>query len=451
MNIKYNVVSAMSLINDILSKALNPNPIGQRNPVTAGFKKSIQIIESLLLGEGIGMISIRDISDNPIAKAIYNCNYLVIDGGHRCRALRDFFMGKFPVNGMTFAMHEDVDLNQIQIPVAMYTCTAAEASHLFKSINTTTPTNFMEMLMSNEESDAAEVIRKHVQFFKEYDNEDQVHPLFGYKVSESNGKIKCDYFDGDLPNPRGKWYEWLAIAIIRSVHRGIVDAGQNQIEDLIEGEPQITKAAMQRVIAFLDSCVELKYYRSRKFNSDIFSAYMLWYFDLLSDGDFIIEDKNKFFGAFMNAYSMLTGTGNTELDDVTIEFKGVIEFVKAFVRRNIKNWANAEAQHMVAMQFALLLTHEDLGIIRLHKKRSLSANQREEKLHIDGGVCAIDGLPLLYCDAVYAHDTPWSKGGVTAFEEGAMVRACHNRDMGTMTLDQYRAALAAGVDFGQAA
>ena len=329
IKIDYDVISVQDIVNMVITKVLNPNPIGQRGPTTSGFKKSSKIVESIIVGEGFGMISIRDIRNNPIAKAIYNCDFLVIDGGHRCRALRDFYQGKFPVFGKTFSMYDDLNLNDMKIPVAYYQCTSAQASHLFKSINTTTPTNFMEMVMSNEESSAAETIRRLVTSVFEYNNDDKIHPLFRFNVAQNTGKIKLDYFDGDLPNPRAKWYEWVAIAMIKAM--GGRDAGQNEIENLIEGEPNITKIAMKRVNKFFDVCVELKNHRGRKFNADVFSAFMLFYFDLLSDGDFVIDDKFSFFSLFMGAYTAYTGNNDRKYEGVSIQFKNEKEFVKSFV------------------------------------------------------------------------------------------------------------------------
>jgi len=51
----------------------------------------------------------------------------------------------------------------------------------------------------------------------------------------------------------------------------------------------------------------------------------------------------------------------------------------------------------------------------------------------------IEAVVLLELDdAVFGHDTPWCKGGRSELSNGAMIRAEHNRDMGTVTLDEYR-------------
>ena len=79
--------SAQTIVQWLSEGMLNPDPIGQRPPTSSGPKKSIGIIASMLDGYGMGMITIRDISDDDFLRALYGCDYLVIDGGHRCRAL----------------------------------------------------------------------------------------------------------------------------------------------------------------------------------------------------------------------------------------------------------------------------------------------------------------------------------------------------------------------------
>ena len=68
---------------------------------------------------------------------------------------------------------------------------------------------------------------------------------------------------------------------------------------------------------------------------------------------------------------------------------------------------------------------------------------REELLARQGYKCAIDGLPLELCDAHYAHDIAWHDDDIRnpIVSENMMVRSKHNRAMGTITLEEYRAVL----------
>ena len=71
ITIEYSVIPVQKIVDMVITKVLNPNPIGQRGPTSSGFKKSAKIMETVVTGQGFGMLSIRDIRDNPVAKAIY--------------------------------------------------------------------------------------------------------------------------------------------------------------------------------------------------------------------------------------------------------------------------------------------------------------------------------------------------------------------------------------------
>ena len=55
-----------------------------------------------------------------------------------------------------------------------------------------------------------------------------------------------------------------------------------------------------------------------------------------------------------------------------------------------------------------------------------------------GYVCDVEGLPLVWADAEAAHIKAHAKGGETVIDNCAMIRKIHNRDMGTMDVDEYK-------------
>jgi len=428
----YMQLTAQDLIDLTISGKLNPDPIGQRPPVTKGPRKSIAIVSSLLNGNGIGMITLRDISEDAEAQKVYpGVKYLVIDGGHRIRAMKNFYQNRFPVNKLTFNMMEDLDLSNIIVPITSCVCTPKEATDLFRVINTTTPVNFMEMVMSDDTSNVTKEIRTRTTFYKEYDNEPS--PLFERKT-DRRGDITSAYFDME-PNHRRKWDEYVAIAMIKSMGGGNVDAGQTQIEDLVEGG-KISK--LDVVDRFLTDIQKVGDSRSRKFNTDIFSALQLVWFGLYeSNRNFKIEDHKKFAQEFMKVYSKLTGNKDASLNDLTIkDEKGEPVFVKEFFRKNQKNFANSSVQKICFDQFMELTSIENLGVVCRDDRRSLSTSEREERLALQDYKCAIDGLPLELADSVWGHDTAWAKGG--DLEDGAVIRRSHNTDMGSTTLEEYK-------------
>lgn len=429
------VMSAQKIVDLLNTGKLNPDPIGQRPPVSSGVKKSVAIIKGLMNGYGCGILTIRDIRNDTKAQKIYGCDYLVIDGGHRCRALKAYYSGKIVVNGEKY-IDSDFDLNQVQIPVDMRVCTSKEASILFKNINTTTPTNFMEMIMSDEESSMCEYIRKQTSYVREYNNEP--HPIFE-KILKPDGKLVVTHWFDQQPNPRRRWDEFVAIATIRAIGKGLVDAGQTEIEELCNNDAPLSSSTKTMVNDFLDATLRLRQFRKFQLNDAIFSAFSVYYFGLVGKhGKFKISSEETFFKNFMSTYTRLTGKQDRALEEKTLEYKGTTQFVKEFVRKYRRHSADSTAQKIVFDLFTKYSKGDIIGITVLDSTRSLSKTDREEALAAQGYVCAIDGLPLNLDDAVFGHDTPWSKGGKSELDNGAMIRAEHNRDMGTVTLDEYR-------------
>lgn len=439
---KYDVEvwSAQKLVQMLITGRLNPDPIGQRPAVTASNKKSIKIVRGMLKGFGCGMLTVRDIRNDPEAQKIYKCDYLVIDGGHRCRAIKAYFEGKFHIDGKFFNDYEENIFEQIDIPVDLRVCTAKEASVLFKAINTTTPTNFMEMIMSDEESEACKYFRTLTTYVKEYKNEP--HPLFARNFG-TDGHVYPKNFDNGLMNPRRRWDEYVAMATIRSMGKGLCNAGSTEIESLAEDNEVITKVAQSQVKDFLDLALEFKEHRKKTFNDAVFSAFFIYYFGLVQKyKKFTIlnEDKVDFFNNFRQVYTRLTGNQDRDLENTMTVYEGRQHYVKEFVRKNRTNFANGALQQKV---FELMEEFRDGPdcVTPLDTKRSLNSNEREEALAAQGFKCAIDGLPLELDEAVFGHDTPWCKGGESHALQGAMIREEHNRDMGTTTLDEYRMVL----------
>ena len=435
------ILSVQSLIELTLSQKIHPNPIGQRPPVARTFKKAEEIVKSVLSNYGMGLITLRDIRDDPEAQVIYpGYDYLVVDGGHRIRSITDFFKCKFAVNGKTYSLMSDVDLSEFSAQVCYCVCSSREATELFRSINTTTPVNFMEMVMSDDVSKVCYEIRSRTSYVKEYDNTPK--PLFDIETDQ-RGNVKTKCFSEDMPNPRRKWDEYVAISMIKAVGSGNVDAGQREIEALVYGD-QITKTALNAVDRFLEDSFLFRKNRSNtgstKFNSDTFAAFQLVWFGLYGEcKEFTISDYSKFTREFMRVYSLLTGTSNTHLNDETIVVKKEKVFLKEFFRKNQKNFSNSLVQKECFNQFMKLTTIDKLGVVNRTEKRSISSSEREERLAIQGYVCALDGAPLSLEDSVWGHDTPWAKGGNLG--DGAVIRNSHNRDMGSTTLDEYRSVL----------
>lgn len=431
MNIITKMVSALELIDLIIRGKINPDPIGQRGPVTQGTGKSEGIIESLLDGYGIGMITLRDIREDADMQKLYpGTDYLVIDGGHRTRALAGFYQNKFSVRKQIFKTM-DINLEDFSIPVMEVTCNSEQATAMFRNINDTTPVNFIEMVMANEVSEICKQVRTRTKAYDEYGNIPL--PIFDTTI-KNDGKLHACHWDGGAPNPRRKWDEYVLIAMLKASGGGNVAAGQAEIEPFAD-TGSITKTALTVVDNMFLDALKFRQSRGKKFNKDIFAAFQLIWFGLYEQNkNFKITDMDAFTKSFMRTYSKFTGNSNSTLNDEIITFQKKSYFVKEFIRANTKNFANADVQRKC---FELLYADMgNAGITFRDENRSVNSNVREELLALQDYTCAIDGLPLTLEDSVLGHDTPWAKGGSTV--DGKVIRKTHNRDMGSVTIDEYR-------------
>jgi hypothetical protein len=440
MKVTYMQKSALEILQLAISGKLNCDPIGQRPPTSQGHGKSTEIIRSLLSGVGIGMITLRDISQSDDMQKIYpGVDYLVIDGGHRIRALVKFYQNKFAVDNKKFK-ELNIDLDQFMIALDITECTSQEAIEKFRNLNQTTPVNPMEMLMCDDQSEICRTIRSITRYYPEYEN--TPHALFETWFDKS-GDEKSRFFDM-APNNRRKWDEYAFLALIKCHGGGNVDAGIAKFYHAVEKEYNgiclLNKTALKNVSRFLDDAhgfaAERKPY---KLNTDIFAAFQLVWFALFEKNkNFKIDNYGKFYQAFMTVYSLLTGNADTSYNKKTITYRNEIHLIKEFIRKNMTNFANSSVQKEVAKYFLNEFSSDpaDYGVIFRESKRSLTTSEREQKLAIQGYKCAIDGEPLRLEDSVWGHDTAWAQGG--ELMDGAVIRKTHNRDMGTTTLNEYR-------------
>lgn len=441
MKTTFEVWTIAKIIKLAQSKKLHPNPIGQRPSVSGGHSKSQGIVRACILGFGIGMITIRDIRNDTEAQKIYpGYDFLVIDGGHRVRGLVNYYLGKFKINGKSYN-ESDYDFESMTVPVDIKECTSREAIEIFSNLNETTHVNPIEMIMSDDISQICREVRSLTQYYPEYKN--KPHPLFERTINRNDEEVAVKF--NTYPNPRREWDKYVFVAIHKVIGGGNVDAGEKDSQDLIDQEYQgnnrVNKTVMKTVNDFLNDVNDFQTYQYIKLNGDIFSALQLVWFDLYSrNPTFKITDMEAFFDEFKRVYTLLTGK-DTTYNDRTIVIDGLTVNLKEYVRKNMKNFSNGKAQREVAKIFCdeMLSEPKDFGVTFRDEKRSLTTAERDEKLALQGYRCAIDGKPLRLQDSVWGHDTAWAKGG--KLEDGAVIRKSHNRDMGSMTIDQYRQAL----------
>lgn len=444
------------VLNEVTVGIINPDPIGQRPPVQSGWKKSQGIIDSILRGFSVGTITVRDIKNDSKNQKVYKgVDWLVLDGGNRIRAIRDFMRGRFAtkkcedlpqISNKTFLQLSEeyrLKLEETDLQFTVYTCNDSEGTQIFRRLNTVTPVNQIEMIMANDTSTPAKIIRSTVKSYKEYDY-NQINPLFEI-ITKSDESKKAVHWATDV-NPRRKWDEYVAIALLKSISGGNFDAGLQRIEKMVDEDWDISKSNLDTANRFLQDIKLImdEMGSKKKLNSDIFAALQCVWFGLLEKNKvFKIEDYNTFAKEFFKAHRELTGTNPSELDERTFKFNTgsrenpgtKTEIVRKFARTAIKNFANPAEQHEASRLYLTLMNIDD-AILNPQETRSADAKTRFDKLVEQNYLCAIDGEPLNFDDAVWGHDTAWRNGG--QLEDGAVIRNTHNRDMGTTTLEEYR-------------
>ena len=447
-----NVIKTVSVtIEEVRNGTINPDPIGQRPPVSTGLKKPRGIIDSVINGYSIGVITVRDIWEDDENQKIYeNVKWLVMDGGNRIRAMRDFKKGDFTTtDGKTYLSLNDEErelFDKTELLFQVYTCDNHEATEIFRRLNTVTPVNQIEMIMANDTAQITKEIRTRVKTFKEYGSNSTQHKIFKTELKD-DGKDKSLYWNTPV-NPRRKWDEYVAIVFIKVMGGGNVAAGLDEIEDLVNSGPVITSRVKKLTDTFFNDALEVIDLLDTKMNANSFGAFQAVWFELLERNKvFAISDHKKFGDEFFKAHTSLTGTSKLVKDKYEDDIRNfktgergstniVRELVKTFARSAIKYPSNPSQQQEVAK---LYLAEMDIDEAILYKdtRRTVSKDEKFEMLVSQDFRCAIDGEPLSINDAIFGHDTPWSKGGV--IEDGAIIRKEHNVAMGAlMNLDEYR-------------
>ena len=414
-------------------------PVGQRLPVySKDNTKSIGIISTLSAGFDIGTMTLMKLNDH--AKFLYES----IDGGHRKRALWSYLQDEFEVNGKYFSQlsekKQDAFLDT-ELSFTVYDAlNSATKGNIFRTLNKTTDVNFIEKLNSYGDIPIANYVRETVRIIKQIDNE--YHSLFEYTMNPKKEGPTYKYLSFD--NDRLKQDH----AFARIVHRYIQHPKQllggssdSELEEMYEDSKLEMKGIpVAKIKEHLDFLRKVAIHRKQEFKTGLtqhdFKALSYLYF-YLSDtyGSFKIPDAEEFFKAYGRANKSLT---NKEGDYADIVHQPSGYSVQVMYKKYIAApWDGKKISTAIFYLLGEMGNIEDLIEIQ-DKKRSFTANEKEAKLAEQNFVCAVDGKKLEWDDAHAAHITAHANGGRTNYSNLAMVRACYNKEMGTMNLNEYK-------------
>lgn len=442
----------------VISNTLNPDPLYQRNSTVDAYQcdKNVGIILSIFQGFGIDTIIVRDISvyekTAELRKLYPYYKYLVVDGGHRCRAVKYFMMNKFAVNiNGEEKCYSDLSEEERElflnasVLMKYVVCTSEQARQLFLAINKMTKTNEIETIMADDVNPVCRWIREHTWNYREYKNKEKVHPIF--KVGTSD-KFEYETEYWNKPNTGGSFFYHSFITLAKAIGRGNVNAGQRVWEKLVADEVVITEKDEETWIKFFDDLLEYQdiVNHSSKINDEIFGFFSCVWFELLSryglegfrlDMETFAKDLAK---KRAELTSKVSKSNVSKYDSMLMKnIDGVDTDVKTLIREYVKAFSHGDKQSFAGRFILSEMGEEmsDFGVIVLDTRKNPSKKDRELMLQQQGSKCFIDKMPLKLKDAHAAHIVARADGGVSDISNYRMVRKAHNIRMGTMNLNEY--------------
>ena len=430
---------------------LHTNPVGQRSATSAVFgnKKNKRIIECIMDGTGIGLMIFRDITkcDEEEIKRLYpTFKALVIDGGHRTRAIKHYIGNKFAVkiNGVNKKFRDLSDAERTvfldaSIIVEYKICTSLQAIEIFRSVNSTTQVNAYEMIMANDQSEVCKFVRMLCKSYPEY-KDNEIHPIF--QTSYNSDEIEVTERFKTI-NERAIWHTYIFIALHKAIANGNVDAGEKESRLLIENEAAgkscLGSKVKKTVNRFFNDLLNFQKTYKTKINIDVFGAFQGVWFELLCQHKAFSINMEDFVPAFREARALLVAKNNTNSvyqDRIIDNVLGEKVNIKELVRRDVTAFSKGKLQsHVAKIILEELGNIGDAGITVLESQRSYRRRDRQVVLDLQKGRCHMCKKPVTIDECELAHDTPYSKGGKV--KDGvAMCRKCHS-GQGTLTLKEY--------------
>lgn len=432
---------------------IDTQPVSQRldrDPILIGRSKPSKaqgIIGSMLKGVDIGQITIHEL---PMG---YRYQFESIDGGHRKRYIKAFHENQFPdfATGKYYremTKEEREAFLDIELTFCIYeNLTGEQVGYIFRALNQTTQVNHQEMLNSYGDIPVANYIRECVRHIPHIDS--KFHSLFDY--SQKAGETKKKFLNINFDNKGLRIDEMVARLFYRYYDGGGLGTSTDKdLESMYASdatEDQMSKIN-DKVWNCLDFILKMAEVRKRRFNyqgmgsKEFTLFYRLWLYMESEYGSFKIKDAEEFFDAFSKAYAPY----RRSYDQQPKELQEISPFdrTKTVGKQFNDSLAEFDSFDHVFYPVQMLLKDFDLlqVIIVKDKKRSYTLAERESKLAEQGFKCAVDGEPLTLADAeaghIIAHDKGIYDGGNSSYPNMAMIRKIYNKEMGTMSIDQYK-------------
>jgi hypothetical protein len=456
------------------------NPIGQRLSVESNKKptKSRAIIKSILEGNDICEIALREMDREKI-KVSYR--FRSIDGGHRKRAIINFFANKFALGSDVVAYLEGVaydcsgktyaELDEavqkffksyvLRMVVYGKETTDAQAGEIFRLRNTSTHVNHQEMLNSFEDNLVAILVRNTARAIPQLGN--APHALFTL-TKNADDEDKPIYWQ---VNPGRLLFDEFGARFLCAIlkEQGVTTCGDGELENMyvslgdpVDGawvsNPQAYNLAAQQFKKGLDFV--LKYATTRKSVAGGAMTYreavMLTriYLHLTKEfgsygNGWSVKDWNEFYSNFKPALDNFIGKNPARGNDIVYGNRSIAEAMKGhlgvydvqFKIENTVEWLLKELEE----NFVPI----EMLIIAKDKTRGISRNELETIWLKQNKLDFVTGKPLNFADAVGGHIVAHSEGGLTLPNNIVAIHKDINAKMGTMNVLDFKRAYEIGL------
>lgn len=420
------------------------NPIGQRPAVHMGpdNPKSVAIITSILNNIDVGNITLVDVKAEATPWI-----WESLDGGHRKRAIRDYFRSKFKVDGKKYSELSEEQRQAFlnyQLSFTWYEpLSNFMKGVIFRSLNETTDVNDQETLNSYGDHPIANAIRETVRPVTRADGKTSIcHDLFDVTASGNFRWI-------DSHNLRLKQEEWVARVYYSFYNGGKLASRTSKpyLTKMYNDENINVKQLKRKADKFLDFVFEMAKARRQTAGSGLGNSEkntLLNLYLYLSESygsDLEATDYLEWYKAFSTVYTDLYRDPNSQWQDIPdLPFESRQSTISQLFQDYTRNHDSADKQKQLVVWLTNHPEWENVLEYTLLKDRSRSFPNwmKEVTLQNQGFVCYIDGLPLDWADAEAGHIVAHAKGGQTVLSNCAMIRKSHNRDMGTMDVREYK-------------
>lgn len=443
----------------LMASEINTNPIGQRPAIaedgTQILRKNQGIIDSILRGVNIQEITINEFGDNTPHEARHGYKYESVDGGHRKRAIISFMRGEFKsakYNCKFSELPDNVKERFLAYPLSFVVynnLTNYQVGYIFRTLNNTTPVNFMEHLNSYGDWPVANVVRETVRYVENFNTE--VHPIF--YSSKSNNTSKSEYAELAMSNNRLAIEEIIAKYLYMIWKGKMVAVDKSELEEMYRSdELNSNQKELQKLKTRLWVILTIVQNMGASYKSSIgryngmakkrFNLYFRIAMALYSKGEFKFKSDDHLkklviaLDTYEKAYN--ADSRNKPADHYDPSPLNQQRTILEQFGISLNEFRPTASVNFCITRLEKHNIDLEEYVVRLDPIRVFSLEQKSVRLADQGYVCMIDGNPLKLEDSAGAHIIAHCNGGQTIMDNLWVVRSKYNKEMGSMDAREFK-------------